>query len=82
MHVLLLDDLLVLLQRQEERLVLRCHSRTITPAPDGKQMLSPVVRLRSAMTREVATGRGGRLLGGATGCCGGVGLLQGGNGLV
>ncbi|CAM9124115.1 unnamed protein product [Bubo scandiacus] len=40
-HVLLLDDLLVLLQRQEERLVLRCHSRTITPAPDGKQMLRP-----------------------------------------
>ncbi|XP_053908655.1 rho guanine nucleotide exchange factor 1 isoform X2 [Cuculus canorus] len=54
-QVLLLDDLLVLLQRQEERLVLRCHSRTITPAPDGKQMLSPVIRLSSAMTREVAT---------------------------
>ncbi|XP_074786488.1 rho guanine nucleotide exchange factor 1 isoform X2 [Athene noctua] len=54
-HVLLLDDLLVLLQRQEERLVLRCHSRTITPAPDGKQMLSPIIKLSSAMTREVAT---------------------------
>uniref|UniRef100_A0A8U7NAK7 Rho guanine nucleotide exchange factor 1 n=1 Tax=Corvus moneduloides TaxID=1196302 RepID=A0A8U7NAK7_CORMO len=54
-QVLLLDDLLVLLQRQEERLVLRCHSRALTPAPDGKQMLSPVIRLRSAMTREVAT---------------------------
>ncbi|NXA66016.1 ARHG1 factor, partial [Mohoua ochrocephala] len=55
-QVLLLDDLLVLLQRQEERLVLRCHSRALAPAPDGKQMLSPVIRLRSAMTREVATG--------------------------
>ncbi|XP_063178486.1 LOW QUALITY PROTEIN: rho guanine nucleotide exchange factor 1 [Chroicocephalus ridibundus] len=54
-HVLLLDDLLVLLQRQEERLVLRCHAAPSPPAPDGKQMLSPVVRLRSAMTREVAT---------------------------
>ncbi|NXO06725.1 ARHG1 factor, partial [Oriolus oriolus] len=54
-QVLLLDDLLVLLQRQEERLVLRCHSRALAPAPDGKQMLSPVIRLRSAMTREVAT---------------------------
>ncbi|XP_059690665.1 rho guanine nucleotide exchange factor 1 [Gavia stellata] len=54
-HVLLLDDLLVLLQRQEERLVLRCHSRTITPTPDGKQMLSPIIKLSSAMTREVAT---------------------------
>lgn len=58
MHVLLLDDLLVLLQRQEERLVLRCHSRTITPTPDGKQMLSPIIKLSSAMTREVATGGG------------------------
>ncbi|XP_033014221.1 rho guanine nucleotide exchange factor 1 isoform X4 [Lacerta agilis] len=54
-HVLLLDDILMLLQKQEERLVLKCHSRTITPTPDGKQMLSPIIRLNSAMTREVAT---------------------------
>ncbi|XP_062996643.1 rho guanine nucleotide exchange factor 1 isoform X2 [Elgaria multicarinata webbii] len=54
-HVLLLDDILVLLQKQEERLVLKCQSRTITPAPDGKQMLSPIIKLNSAMTREVAT---------------------------
>ncbi|XP_028598109.2 rho guanine nucleotide exchange factor 1 isoform X7 [Podarcis muralis] len=54
-HVLLLDDILVLLQKQEERLVLKCHSRTINPTPDGKQMLSPIIRLNSAMTREVAT---------------------------
>ncbi|XP_058716163.1 rho guanine nucleotide exchange factor 1 [Poecile atricapillus] len=54
-QVLLLDDLLVLLQRQEERLVLRWQSRALAPCPDGKQLLSPVVRLRSAMTREVAT---------------------------
>ncbi|XP_039208119.1 rho guanine nucleotide exchange factor 1 isoform X2 [Crotalus tigris] len=54
-HVLLLDDILVLLQKQEERLVLKCHSRTITPTPDGKQMLSPIIKLNSAMTREVAT---------------------------
>lgn len=54
-HVLLLDEMLVLLQKQEERLVLKCHSRTITPTPDGKQMLSPIIKLNSAMTREVAT---------------------------
>ncbi|XP_060131593.1 rho guanine nucleotide exchange factor 1 isoform X8 [Zootoca vivipara] len=54
-HVLLLDDILMLLQKQEERLVLKCHSRTITPTPDGKQMLSPIISLNSAMTREVAT---------------------------
>ncbi|XP_063168521.1 rho guanine nucleotide exchange factor 1 isoform X4 [Candoia aspera] len=54
-HVILLDDILVLLQKQEERLVLKFHSRTITPTPDGKQMLSPIIKLNSAMTREVAT---------------------------
>ncbi|XP_045747587.1 rho guanine nucleotide exchange factor 1 isoform X2 [Mirounga angustirostris] len=54
-HVLLLDDLLLLLQRQDERLLLKSHSRTLTPTPDGKTMLRPVLRLTSAITREVAT---------------------------
>nr|XP_005909050.2 PREDICTED: rho guanine nucleotide exchange factor 1 [Bos mutus] len=54
-HVLLLDDLLLLLQRQDERFLLKSHSRTLTPTPDGKTMLRPVLRLTSAMTREVAT---------------------------
>ncbi|XP_055473340.1 rho guanine nucleotide exchange factor 1 [Psammomys obesus] len=54
-HVLLLDDLLLLLQRQDDRLLLKSHSRTMTPMPDGKTMLRPVLRLTSAMTREVAT---------------------------
>ncbi|XP_039102088.1 rho guanine nucleotide exchange factor 1 isoform X3 [Hyaena hyaena] len=54
-HVLLLDDLLLLLQRQDERLLLKSHSRTLTPTPDGKTMLRPVLPLTSAMTREVAT---------------------------
>ncbi|XP_015282233.1 PREDICTED: rho guanine nucleotide exchange factor 1-like [Gekko japonicus] len=66
-HVLLLDDILVLLQKQEERLVLKCHSRNITPTPDGKQMLSPIIKLNSAMTREVATGGCRRRVGKA--CC-------------
>ncbi|XP_044130833.1 rho guanine nucleotide exchange factor 1 isoform X6 [Bufo gargarizans] len=54
-HVLLLDDILMLLQKQDERLVLKCQSRTITPAPDGKLMLSPIIKLNTAMAREVAT---------------------------
>ncbi|XP_069406950.1 rho guanine nucleotide exchange factor 1 isoform X3 [Ovis canadensis] len=54
-HVLLLNDLLLLLQRQDERLLLKSHNRTLTPTPDGKTMLRPVLRLTSAMTREVAT---------------------------
>nr|XP_021519867.1 rho guanine nucleotide exchange factor 1 [Meriones unguiculatus] len=54
-HVLLLDDLLLLLQRQDDRLLLKSHSRTLTATPDGKTMLRPVLPLTSAMTREVAT---------------------------
>ncbi|KAM3909828.1 rho guanine nucleotide exchange factor 1-like, partial [Leptodactylus fuscus] len=54
-HVLLLDDILMLLLKQDERLVLKCQSRTITPAPDGKLMLSPIIKLSTAMAREVAT---------------------------
>lgn len=56
-HVLLLDDILVLLQRQEERLVLRCHSRPPGPTPEPRQLLSPIIKLSSAMTRDVATDR-------------------------
>ncbi|XP_050786418.1 rho guanine nucleotide exchange factor 1 isoform X2 [Gopherus flavomarginatus] len=56
-HVLLLDDILVLLQRQEERLVLRCHSRPPGPTPEPRQVLSPIIKLSSAMTRDVATDR-------------------------
>ncbi|CAM5072277.1 unnamed protein product [Eretmochelys imbricata] len=56
-HVLLLDDILVLLQRQEERLVLRCHSRPPGPTPETRQVLSPIIKLSSAMTRDVATDR-------------------------
>nr|XP_048684049.1 rho guanine nucleotide exchange factor 1 isoform X2 [Caretta caretta] len=56
-HMLLLDDILVLLQRQEERLVLRCHSRPPGPTPETRQVLSPIIKLSSAMTRDVATDR-------------------------
>ncbi|XP_015285038.1 PREDICTED: rho guanine nucleotide exchange factor 11 [Gekko japonicus] len=50
LHVLLLEDLLVLLQRQDERLVLKCHSKT-----DTKQTFSPVLKLNSVLIRSVAT---------------------------
>ncbi|KAM4704550.1 rho guanine nucleotide exchange factor 1 isoform 2-T2 [Rhinophrynus dorsalis] len=54
-HVLLFNDILMLLQKQDEKLVLKCQSRTIVPAPDGKLMLSPIIKLNMAMVREVAT---------------------------
>ena len=61
MQALLLDEVLLLLQRVEERLMLRPHSRGPAP-PDGRRLLSPIVPLRSAMARQVATGGRGRAL--------------------
>ncbi|XP_058016819.1 rho guanine nucleotide exchange factor 11 isoform X6 [Ahaetulla prasina] len=55
LQVLLLGDLLVLLQRQDERLVLKCHSRTVLGSSDPKQTFSPVLRLGSILIRSVAT---------------------------
>ncbi|XP_070807251.1 rho guanine nucleotide exchange factor 11 isoform X1 [Pituophis catenifer annectens] len=55
LQVLLLGDLLVLLQRQDERLVLKCHSRTVLGSSDPKQTFSPVLRLGSVLIRSVAT---------------------------
>ncbi|NXC25395.1 ARHGB factor, partial [Campylorhamphus procurvoides] len=55
LHVLLLEDLLVLLQKQDERLVLKCHSRTALGSADNKQTFSPVLKLNSVLIRSVAT---------------------------
>lgn len=55
LHVLLLEDLLVLLQRQDERLVLKCHSKTALVSSDTKQTFSPILKLSSLLVRSVAT---------------------------
>ncbi|KAL7977962.1 hypothetical protein Chor_004949 [Crotalus horridus] len=55
LQVLLLQGLLVLLQRQDERLVLKCHSRTGLGSSDTKQTFSPVLKLSSVLIRSVAT---------------------------
>ncbi|KAL1777951.1 rho guanine nucleotide exchange factor 11 isoform X8 [Sigmodon hispidus] len=55
LQVLLLEDLLVLLQRQEERLLLKCHSKTAAGSSDSKQTFSPVLKLNAVLVRSVAT---------------------------
>ncbi|XP_073495539.1 rho guanine nucleotide exchange factor 11 isoform X3 [Phyllobates terribilis] len=55
LHVLLLEDLLVLLQKQDEKLVLKCHSKTSVVSSDTKQTFSPVIKLNSVLVRSVAT---------------------------
>ncbi|NWI21645.1 ARHGB factor, partial [Crypturellus soui] len=55
LHVLLLEDLLVLLQKQDEKLVLKCHSKTALGSSDTKQSFSPVLKLNAVLIRSVAT---------------------------
>ncbi|XP_053083861.1 rho guanine nucleotide exchange factor 1b isoform X2 [Pangasianodon hypophthalmus] len=53
----LLGDLLVLLQKQDDKMLLKCQSKSNIAAQEGKQMLSPIIKLESAFLREVATDR-------------------------
>ena len=54
MHVLLLNELLVLLQKQDDRLILKYHS---TARDDNnKSTHSPIITLNNLMVRPVATG--------------------------
>lgn len=54
--MLLLEDLLVLLQKQDEKLLLKCHSKTAVGSVDSKQTFSPVLKLNAVLVRSVATG--------------------------
>ncbi|XP_014840905.1 PREDICTED: rho guanine nucleotide exchange factor 1 isoform X10 [Poecilia mexicana] len=56
-HCLLLDDMLVLVQKQEDKMLLKCQSKSNMTAQEGKQMLSPIIKLDSVFLREVATDR-------------------------
>lgn len=51
----LLADLLVLLQKQDDKMVLKCQSKS-NIVQEGKQMLSPIIKLDSVFLRDVATG--------------------------
>ncbi|XP_060718264.1 rho guanine nucleotide exchange factor 1b isoform X2 [Tachysurus vachellii] len=53
----LLGDMLVLLQKQDDKMLLKCQSKSNIAAQEGKQMLSPIIKLESAFLRDVATDR-------------------------
>jgi len=55
-HCVLLSDLLVLLQKQDDKMVLKCQSKSNIAAQEGKLMLSPIIKLESVFLRDVATG--------------------------
>lgn len=58
LHVVLLDSILLLLQKQDDsRLVLRCESTLITAGKeDTKTTHSPIIKLSNLIIRPVATG--------------------------
>ncbi|KAM4589709.1 rho guanine nucleotide exchange factor 12 isoform 6-T6 [Fundulus diaphanus] len=55
LYTLLLEDILVLLQKQDERLILKCHSKNLPGTPDTKQIFSPIIKLNTVLVRSVAT---------------------------
>ncbi|XP_034539912.1 rho guanine nucleotide exchange factor 12 isoform X2 [Notolabrus celidotus] len=55
LYTLLLEDILVLLQKQDERLVLKFHGKNPTSAADTKHIFSPVIKLNTVLVRPVAT---------------------------
>lgn len=55
LYTLLLEDILVLLQKQDERLVLKFHGKNPTAAADTKNIFSPVIKLNTVLVRPVAT---------------------------
>lgn len=46
----------MLLQKQDEKLLLKCHSKTAVGSSDSKQTFSPVLKLNAVLVRSVATG--------------------------
>uniref|UniRef100_A0AAA9SRC7 Rho guanine nucleotide exchange factor 12 n=1 Tax=Bos taurus TaxID=9913 RepID=A0AAA9SRC7_BOVIN len=57
LYTLLLEDILVLLQKQDDRLVLRCHSKILASTADSKHTFSPVIKLNTVLVRQVATNK-------------------------
>ncbi|XP_054481735.1 rho guanine nucleotide exchange factor 12-like isoform X2 [Anoplopoma fimbria] len=55
LYTLLLEDILVLLQKQDERLVLKFHGKNPASAADTKNIFSPVIKLNTVLVRPVAT---------------------------
>ncbi|KAM5132394.1 rho guanine nucleotide exchange factor 12 [Mantella aurantiaca] len=55
LYTLLLEDILVLLQKQDDKLILRCHSKILATTSDSKHIFSPVIKLNTVLVRQVAT---------------------------
>lgn len=61
LYTLLLEDVLVLLQKQDDKLILRCYSKILATTSDGKHIFSPIIKLNTVLVRQVATGQSSNL---------------------
>ncbi|NXG54135.1 ARHGC factor, partial [Hemiprocne comata] len=55
LYTLLLEDILVLLQKQDDKLILKCHSKILASTADSKHTFSPIIKLNTVLVRQVAT---------------------------
>ncbi|TRY93270.1 hypothetical protein DNTS_021647 [Danionella cerebrum] len=55
LYTLLLEDILVLLQKQDERLILRSHIKNLAGTAETKHIFSPIIKLSTVLVRSVAT---------------------------
>ncbi|XP_067464922.1 rho guanine nucleotide exchange factor 12-like isoform X2 [Thunnus thynnus] len=55
LYTILLEDILVLLQKQDERLILKFHGKNLASATDTKNIFSPIIKLNTVLVRPVAT---------------------------
>lgn len=51
---------MVLLQKQDERLVLKFHGKNMASVVDTKHTFSPIIKLNTVLVRPVATGKNRR----------------------
>ncbi|XP_022109338.1 rho guanine nucleotide exchange factor 11-like isoform X2 [Acanthaster planci] len=57
-YALLFADILVVLQKQDDRYVMKCHSTTVpTQLEEKKNTHSPIIKINSVLCREVATNK-------------------------
>lgn len=47
----------MLLQKQDDKLVLKCHSKILASTADSKHTFSPIIKLNTVLVRQVATGQ-------------------------
>ncbi|GAA6233517.1 rho guanine nucleotide exchange factor 12-like [Lates japonicus] len=55
LYTILLEDILVLLQKQDERLILKFHGKNLASTVDTKHIFSPIIKLNTVLVRPVAT---------------------------